>query len=301
MAGSGSGWWRGATLYQVMSVLPGHQRGRLRRSARRHVALGLPELARNGRVCSRRQCRRRTTTGATTSPTTSVSIPSWALSPTWTSWWPKPAGGACGFCSTSSRTTRAAPHPWFVEAVSDPGSEHRRFYVWADPAPDGGASQQLARRHERARLDARREEWAVLPAQLPAEPARPQLVGAGGTRGLPPDPAVLVRPGSGRFPHRCRPGPLQGRRATRRPSRNETGPAAQPFRPGTAEQRQPARVPRRLPRVAPDRRVLSVAPVASRRDVGRRSRRHGTIHGQGDELQLTFNIPSCSPHSRRRR
>lgn len=32
----------------------------------------------------------------------------------------------------------SSAHPWFVEAVSDPGSEHRRFYVWADPAPDGG-------------------------------------------------------------------------------------------------------------------------------------------------------------------
>jgi alpha-glucosidase len=29
-------------------------------------------------------------------------------------------------------------HPWFVEAVSDPASPHREFYVWADPAPGGG-------------------------------------------------------------------------------------------------------------------------------------------------------------------
>ncbi len=29
-------------------------------------------------------------------------------------------------------------HPWFVEAVTDPRSPHREFYVWADPAPDGG-------------------------------------------------------------------------------------------------------------------------------------------------------------------
>jgi alpha-glucosidase len=32
----------------------------------------------------------------------------------------------------------SSAHPWFVEAVSDPGSPHREFYVWADPAPDGG-------------------------------------------------------------------------------------------------------------------------------------------------------------------
>src|SRR6266851_6286131 len=32
----------------------------------------------------------------------------------------------------------SSAHPWFVEAVSDPASPHREFYVWADPAPDGG-------------------------------------------------------------------------------------------------------------------------------------------------------------------
>ena len=32
----------------------------------------------------------------------------------------------------------SSAHPWFVEAVSDPRSPHREFYVWADPAPDGG-------------------------------------------------------------------------------------------------------------------------------------------------------------------
>jgi alpha-glucosidase len=32
----------------------------------------------------------------------------------------------------------SSTHPWFVEAVSDPASPHREFYVWADPAPDGG-------------------------------------------------------------------------------------------------------------------------------------------------------------------
>ncbi len=32
----------------------------------------------------------------------------------------------------------SSAHPWFVEAVSDPASPHREFYVWANPAPDGG-------------------------------------------------------------------------------------------------------------------------------------------------------------------
>ncbi len=32
----------------------------------------------------------------------------------------------------------SSAHPWFVEAVSDPASPHREFYVWADPARRGG-------------------------------------------------------------------------------------------------------------------------------------------------------------------
>jgi alpha-glucosidase len=32
----------------------------------------------------------------------------------------------------------SSAHPWFVEASGDPGSELRGYYVWADPAPDGG-------------------------------------------------------------------------------------------------------------------------------------------------------------------
>jgi alpha-glucosidase len=32
----------------------------------------------------------------------------------------------------------SSAHPWFVEAVSDPASPRRSYYVWADPAPGGG-------------------------------------------------------------------------------------------------------------------------------------------------------------------
>jgi alpha-glucosidase len=32
----------------------------------------------------------------------------------------------------------SSEHPWFVEALNDPHSGHRSFYVWADPAPGGG-------------------------------------------------------------------------------------------------------------------------------------------------------------------
>jgi alpha-glucosidase len=32
----------------------------------------------------------------------------------------------------------SSAHPWFVEAIGDPASAHRDFYVWANPAPGGG-------------------------------------------------------------------------------------------------------------------------------------------------------------------
>jgi alpha-glucosidase len=32
----------------------------------------------------------------------------------------------------------SSAHPWFVDAASGRGSEHRDYYMWADPAPGGG-------------------------------------------------------------------------------------------------------------------------------------------------------------------
>ncbi|MBC8365572.1 MAG: alpha-amylase [Actinobacteria bacterium] len=29
-------------------------------------------------------------------------------------------------------------HPWFADALTGPDSEHRDYYIWADPGPDGG-------------------------------------------------------------------------------------------------------------------------------------------------------------------
>ena len=107
----------------------------------------------------------------------------------------------------------SSAHPWFVEAVSDPASPHREFYVWADPGPGRRAAEQLAGRDRRVGLDPGRVQRAVLPAQLPAQPARPELVEPRRASGLPGDPAVLVRPGRGRVPDRRRARALQGRPA----------------------------------------------------------------------------------------
>lgn len=32
----------------------------------------------------------------------------------------------------------SSKHPWFIEALSSRGAAHRQWYIWRDPAPDGG-------------------------------------------------------------------------------------------------------------------------------------------------------------------
>ena len=85
--------------------------------------------------------------------------------------------------------------------------------------PGGGrrAAEQLALELRRRGLDARRAQRPVLPAQLPADPARPQLVERRRPRRVRRDPAVLVRPRRGGLPDRRLPRDHQGPRAARRP------------------------------------------------------------------------------------
>ena len=71
----------------------------------------------------------------------------------------------------------SSAHPWFVDARSGPEAAHRDYYVWADRRP-AAAPEQLGEPHRRVRLDPRRRQRPVLPAQLPAQPAGPELVGA---------------------------------------------------------------------------------------------------------------------------
>ena len=290
----GPRWWHGATLYQIYvrswRDTNGDGYGDLRG---RHRRPRLPGLARAWTASGcRPPCRRRTTTGATTSPTTWASTPSSAPWPTWTSSSPRPASGACGCCSTWCPTTPAPRTPGSSTPVGGRDAAHRDYYVWADPAPGRRPAEQLAGRHRALRLDPGRRQRPVLPAQLPAQPARPELVGARRPRGVPRDPAVLVRPGRGRVPHRRRPRPVQGRRAARQPAGDRRrarwtagsacGPVYSANRPEIA---------RRLPRLAQDRRELLAAAAAARRDLGRRPGRLASFYGHDDELQLGVQLP----------
>ena len=38
----------------------------------------------------------------------------------------------------------SSDHPWFLDARSSRGSAHRDWYIWRDPAPDGGPPNDMA-------------------------------------------------------------------------------------------------------------------------------------------------------------
>ena len=65
----------------------------------------------------------------------------------------------------------SSAHPWFVEAQGDPGSEHRDYYVWADPAADGGPPNNWldATGHQAWALDHRSGQY-YLHNFLPSQP-----------------------------------------------------------------------------------------------------------------------------------
>ncbi len=117
------------------------------------------------------------------------------------------------------------------------------------------AAQQLAELVRRPGVDARRGLRPVLPAQLPAHAARPQLVERGGAGGVRRDPALLVRPRDRRLAHRRHPRHRQGPRAARRPRGDGGRP---PAHPGAREPAgvldEPPRGPRRPAALARDRR-----------------------------------------------
>ncbi len=158
-----------------------------------------------------------------------------------------------------------------------PGVAAPRVLRLGRPGPRRRAAEQLAGRDGRVGLDARRGQRPVLPAQLPAQPARPELVEPGGAPGVPGHPAVLVRPGRGRVPDRRGPRALQGRPAPRRPAVPRGGAGPRPVRPGPGVQREPAGVARGVPGLAEDRRELPGAAGAARGDLGRQPGGPGRI------------------------
>ncbi len=135
------------------------------------------------------------------------------------------------------------------------------------------AAEQLGVQLRRLGLAAARADGPVLPEQLPAQPARPQLVERRRARGVRRRAAVLVRPRDRRLPDRRLPRDRQGPRAARRPCRDARRPPADPqegSQAGVLD--EPSRGPRRAPALARARGRAGPAPGAGGGDVRARPR-----------------------------
>ena len=124
----------------------------------------------------RRSTGRRWRTSATTSATTATSIrcsARWTTS-TASSRTPTPADIRVLVDFVPNHTSDQ--HPWFRRLAVVARRTQRDWYVWRDPAPDGGPPNNwVAAFAGRTGVDPRRGHRAVLPAPLPARAARPEL------------------------------------------------------------------------------------------------------------------------------
>ena len=115
-------------------------------------------------------------------------------------------------------------HAWFVDSRSSRRVRAPRLVRVGRCPRRRLAAQQLGEHLRRPGVDPRPCVGAVLPAQLPARAARPQLVVRGGARRLRRHPALLVGPRHRRVPHRRVQHDRQGRRAARQPARHRRRP-----------------------------------------------------------------------------
>ena len=208
-----------------------------------------PALEDRGDLARRRSSRPRWPTSATTSPTTATSTRSSARSPTSTSWSPQCHARDIKLVLDWVPNHSSDQHPWFLESRSSRDNPKRDWYIWRD------AAQRLGRRCSRpaAPRGPRRDHGPVLPAQLHARAARPQLGQPGGRRGDARHAALLD-------------GPRRRRAAPGRDRQDRQGPAA--ARPGRRAQ-------------AP-RRGLGVDPrLPARHPQGRRRIRRPDDRGGG--------------------
>ena len=155
----------------------------------------------------------------------------------------------------------SSDHPWFVDARSSRDAPNRDWYVWRDPAPDGGPPNDWCR-SSAAGVDPRRGDRPVLLPLVPARAAGPRLAQPRGPRGDARRAALLVRQRHRRVPDRRPVDDRQGRRAVaRRPDRDG---------PGTGGDPRGARARRRAGRWRRGSRSCATSPTSSRPGARRR-------------------------------
>jgi hypothetical protein len=110
-------------------------------------------------------------------------------------------------------------HQWVKESRSSRTNAKRSWYVWADPAPNGGLPNNwLSRFGGSAWTWDESTDQYYYHAFLQGA-AGPQLAQSGGARGNGRGDAFLAAPGGRRLPHGCRRRVDRGRLAAGRSSR----------------------------------------------------------------------------------
>ena len=141
-------------------------------------------------------------------------------------------------------------HPWFVESRSSRDNPKRDWYIWRDPAPDGGPPNNWISDFGGSAWKWDDAHRAILSTRFPEGAARPQLAQSGAARGDDRRAALLVRPRRRRLPHRRAVAHRQGRGLARQSaqSRLPAGAWARSSRFCSIHSTEPARGRTRSPR-----------------------------------------------------
>ena len=248
---------------------------------RRHLALAVLPVA-DGRLRLRRRATTATSTRSSARSTTSTRCVADAH-----------ARGSEGARSTGCPNHTSDQHPWFVESRSSPDNPKRDWYVWRDPAPDGGPPNNwIAAFVGRAqRVDATTRPPGSTTSTCSCRAARPQLAQPRRRRRDARHAAVLARPRRRRLPHGRDPrasssGPTSptsttaradGRRVgatTHRPSTNGSAPSARCSTATPATGRRSARCSCCPPRGSRSTTATTTSCIS--RSTSRRCTRRGT-------------------------
>ena len=134
-------------------------------------------------------------------------------------------------------------HAWFRDSRRSRDSrenEKADWYVWADPQPDGTPPNNWLSVFGGSGLAVGRTAAAVLPAQLPCQPAGPEPAPSAGAGGAAGGRALLAGTRRRRLPLRCRQlllprcGAAQQPALGRQPAHRQLHARQQPLRPDSA-------------------------------------------------------------------
>ena len=194
-------------------------------------------------------------------------------------------------------------HPWFVASRRSRDDPKRDWYVWRDPAPDGGPPNNWVSMAGGGAWAVRRRDRPVLPALVPQGAARPQLAQPGRARGDARRAALLARARRRRLPGRRAVVPRQGPRVPRRAAQPRLPRGRRPAVQAApdAEQLRPPRHDRPRGRDAARHRLLPRRAPVHRRDRPADAARHGLLRPAARRLPPAVQLRPDLGHLEARR